>query len=154
MSKLTHFGAHGQAHMVDVAAKDETHRVAVATGRTAMRPATFRMVVEGSAAKGDVLGVAPDEVTVIAGDTEGTPLGLGAFASRQAVTAGNAVHLAAIAVRDKAIKAAAEMLEAAPDDLELKDGAVQVKGVPQMKIALHSLKYFGSLMPASRKSRW
>lgn len=56
--KLTHFDRKGRAHMVDVAAKDETHRVAVATGRIAMRPATFRMVVEGSAAKGDVLGVA------------------------------------------------------------------------------------------------
>ena len=44
--------------MVDVGAKGETHRVAVASGRIAMRPATFRMVVEGGAAKGDVLGVA------------------------------------------------------------------------------------------------
>ncbi len=44
--------------MVDVAAKSETHRVAIASGRIAMRPATFRMVIEGGAAKGDVLGVA------------------------------------------------------------------------------------------------
>jgi cyclic pyranopterin phosphate synthase len=44
--------------MVDVGEKAETHRVAVASGRIAMRPATFRMVVEGGAAKGDVLGVA------------------------------------------------------------------------------------------------
>ena len=44
--------------MVDVGAKDETPRVAIASGRIAMRPATFRMVVEGGAAKGDVLGVA------------------------------------------------------------------------------------------------
>ena len=44
--------------MVDVGAKGETLRVAIASGRIAMRPATFRMVVEGSAAKGDVLGVA------------------------------------------------------------------------------------------------
>ena len=44
--------------MVNVGAKDETHRIAVASGRIGMRPATFRMVVEGSAAKGDVLGVA------------------------------------------------------------------------------------------------
>jgi cyclic pyranopterin phosphate synthase len=44
--------------MVDVGAKEETHRVAVASGRIAMRPATFRMVVEGGAKKGDVLGVA------------------------------------------------------------------------------------------------
>ena len=56
--KLTHFDRKGSAHMVDVGAKDETHRVAVASGRIAMRPATFRTVVEGGAAKGDVLGVA------------------------------------------------------------------------------------------------
>jgi len=56
--KLTHFDRKGSAHMVDVGAKDDTHRVAIASGRIAMRPATFRMVIEGSAAKGDVLGVA------------------------------------------------------------------------------------------------
>jgi cyclic pyranopterin phosphate synthase len=56
--QLTHFDREGSAHMVNVGAKDETHRVAVASGRIAMRPATFRMVVEGDAAKGDVLGVA------------------------------------------------------------------------------------------------
>jgi cyclic pyranopterin phosphate synthase len=56
--RLTHFDRKGSAHMVDVGAKDDTHRVAVASGRIAMRPATFRMVIEGSAAKGDVLGVA------------------------------------------------------------------------------------------------
>jgi cyclic pyranopterin phosphate synthase len=57
-AKLTHFDRKGSAHMVDVGAKSETHRVAVASGRIAMRPATFRMVIEGGAAKGDVLGVA------------------------------------------------------------------------------------------------
>jgi len=56
--KLTHFDRKGSARMVDVGAKGETHRVAVASGRIAMRPATFRTVIEGSAAKGDVLGVA------------------------------------------------------------------------------------------------
>jgi len=56
--QLTHFDRKGSAHMVDVGAKGETHRVAVASGRIAMRPATFRAVVEGSAAKGDVLGIA------------------------------------------------------------------------------------------------
>ena len=57
-AQLTHFDRKGRAHMVDVGAKDETHRVAVASGRIAMRPATFRTVVEGGAKKGDVLGVA------------------------------------------------------------------------------------------------
>jgi cyclic pyranopterin phosphate synthase len=56
--QLTHFDRKGSARMVDVGAKGETHRVAVASGRIAMRPATFRMVIEGGAAKGDVLGVA------------------------------------------------------------------------------------------------
>ncbi|MFN5511595.1 MAG: cyclic pyranopterin monophosphate synthase MoaC [Burkholderiales bacterium] len=55
---LTHFDATGQAHMVDVAAKAITHRVAVATGCIRMLPATFTMVASGSAKKGDVLGIA------------------------------------------------------------------------------------------------
>lgn len=55
---LTHFDAQGQAHMVDVGAKMETHRVAVATGRIAMAPATFAVVRDGTAKKGDVLGIA------------------------------------------------------------------------------------------------
>jgi len=56
--QLTHFDRKGRAHMVDVGAKGETHRIAVASGRIEMRRATFRAVIEGSAAKGDVLGVA------------------------------------------------------------------------------------------------
>jgi len=55
---LTHFDRRGQAHMVDVGAKDETHRIATAGGRIAMQAATLAMVVGGGARKGDVLGVA------------------------------------------------------------------------------------------------
>ena len=58
MSPLTHFDAQGHAHMVDVAAKEPTHRVAVATGRIEMLPETLALVASGSAKKGDVLGVA------------------------------------------------------------------------------------------------
>jgi cyclic pyranopterin phosphate synthase len=57
-STLSHFDRQGKAHMVDVAAKPETLRRAVASGRISMRPATLRMVMEGGAKKGDVLGVA------------------------------------------------------------------------------------------------
>ncbi|RYF71118.1 MAG: cyclic pyranopterin monophosphate synthase MoaC [Comamonadaceae bacterium] len=57
-SHLTHFDAQGQAHMVDVAAKAATHRVAVASGRIEMQPATLALIESGSAKKGDVLGVA------------------------------------------------------------------------------------------------
>jgi cyclic pyranopterin phosphate synthase len=55
---LTHFDEAGQARMVDVGDKERTHRVAVAAGRVRMQPETLRTIVEGRAAKGDVLGVA------------------------------------------------------------------------------------------------
>jgi cyclic pyranopterin phosphate synthase len=58
MSTLTHFDAHGQAHMVDVAAKQATHRIAVAQGRIEMLPATLALIASGTAKKGDVLGIA------------------------------------------------------------------------------------------------
>ena len=55
---LTHFDAHGQAHMVDVAEKGETRRIARATGTVFMQPATLALIESGDAKKGDVLGVA------------------------------------------------------------------------------------------------
>ena len=55
---LTHFDAAGQAHMVDVAAKAETHRIARASGTIRMQPATLALIASGNAKKGDVLGVA------------------------------------------------------------------------------------------------
>ncbi len=57
-SPLTHFDAQGQAHMVDVAAKAETHRVARAAGCIRMQAATFELIASGRAKKGDVIGVA------------------------------------------------------------------------------------------------
>jgi cyclic pyranopterin monophosphate synthase len=58
IKKLTHFDARGAVHMVDVGAKDVTHRVAVASGRIAMQPSTLKMIAAGKAKKGDVLAVA------------------------------------------------------------------------------------------------
>ena len=55
---LTHFDAQGQAHMVDVAAKADTHRVARATGSIRMLPGTLALIASGSAKKGDVIGIA------------------------------------------------------------------------------------------------
>ena len=55
---LTHFDAQGQAHMVDVASKAETHRVARAAGCIRMLPATLALIERGEAKKGDVLGIA------------------------------------------------------------------------------------------------
>jgi cyclic pyranopterin phosphate synthase len=57
-SPLTHFDGQGQAHMVDVSAKAETHRVARASGHIRMLPATFELIASGQAKKGDVIGIA------------------------------------------------------------------------------------------------
>jgi len=57
-SPLTHFDAAGQAHMVDVGSKADTHRVAIAAGSIRMLPATLELVKKGDAKKGDVLGIA------------------------------------------------------------------------------------------------
>ena len=57
-SPLTHFDGQGQAHMVDVAAKAETHRVARATGHIRMQAATFELIANGTAKKGDVIAIA------------------------------------------------------------------------------------------------
>jgi cyclic pyranopterin monophosphate synthase len=58
LTNLTHIAASGEAHMVDVSAKDETSRVALAEGRVAMKPATLQTILQGDAKKGDVLGAA------------------------------------------------------------------------------------------------
>ena len=58
MNKLSHFDASGQAHMVNVGDKPNTHRIAIATGKITMLPETFSMIQAGTHKKGDVLGIA------------------------------------------------------------------------------------------------
>jgi len=105
-------------------------QIVVTSGATAQGQGTKTMLAQLA---GSVLGVSPDRVHVVDGDTAATALGLGAFASRQAVTAGNAALLAAQSVAEKAKAAASALLEVAPEDLELKDGEVRVVGVPKLK---------------------
>lgn len=57
-AELTHFDDSGQAHMVDVGGKDETHRVAVASGHIQMQASTLQLITSGGHKKGDVLGIA------------------------------------------------------------------------------------------------
>ena len=87
----------------------------------------------------DQVGVAVSDVHVVTGDTDLFYWGAGTFASRGAVVAGNAMHAAASKVRAKILKLAGEKLEAAEEDLELIDGRVRVKGVPQTSISLGQL---------------
>ncbi len=108
-------------------------RVTVYTGATDQGQGGKTTLAQLCAAE---LGLEASDVDVILGDTKTVPHGLGAFASRQAVTAGSSVHLAAGAVRDKALRAAAHMLEAAENDLELVGGRIQVRGVADMAVPL------------------
>ena len=78
----------------------------------------------------DVLGVPLEWVTIMGGDTDRIPFGIGTFASRSAVLAGNAIAAASRRVREKIVEAAAKLLEARPDDLEIEEGRVFVRGVP------------------------
>lgn len=82
------------------------------------------------------LGVELADIEVVVGDTAGVPLGLGAFASRQAVTAGSSVHLASVAVREKVLKVASHMLEASERDLAIEHGRVHVAGATEMSVSL------------------
>ncbi|HUF81330.1 MAG TPA: xanthine dehydrogenase family protein molybdopterin-binding subunit [Burkholderiales bacterium] len=107
-----------------------TGAIIATTGATAQGQGTKTMIAQLVATQ---LGVRPESIQVMDGDTDASPLGLGAFASRQTVMAGNAVHLAAAAVADKARQAAAILLEVMPGDLELVDGSVRVKAAPEKK---------------------
>jgi aerobic carbon-monoxide dehydrogenase large subunit len=84
----------------------------------------------------DALDVPLDWVTVVGGDTAAVPFGVGTFASRSAVTAGNSIVDACREVRAKLTRAAAALLEASPEDIEIADGRVFVKGSPGSAVDL------------------
>ena len=87
----------------------------------------------------DQLGVSVEDVDVVTGDTDQFHWGTGTFASRGAVVAGNAINEAALDVRRKILRLAGDLFEAAEEDLEIRDGTVYVKGVPDRGIPLGEL---------------
>ena len=100
-------------------------KVKVATGLTTQgqgHQTAFAQIVA------DALGVRFEDVEVVTGDTRRMPYAVGTFASRAAVMSGSAIHLAALRAREKALRIAAEALEADEADLEIVDGVVRVKG--------------------------
>ncbi|WP_326641283.1 aerobic carbon-monoxide dehydrogenase large subunit [Streptosporangium sp. NBC_01755] len=111
-------GGHVRVHPI-------TGKVFVNTGLTTQgqgHATVFAQIVS------DQLGVAVEDVIVVEGDTGVYDWGVGTFASRAAVVSGSAVHKAAVLARKQLIEAAANMLEANPDDIELSDGRAFVKG--------------------------
>jgi aerobic carbon-monoxide dehydrogenase large subunit len=108
-------------------------KVSVISGVSAIGQGTRTMLAQIVAQS---LGVDIADIDVVIGDTSAIPYGMGAASSRQTVTAGSSAQAAATEVRDKALRVAAEILEAAEDDLEIAGGRVHVKGVPGMSIGL------------------
>jgi carbon-monoxide dehydrogenase large subunit len=84
----------------------------------------------------DGLGAPIETIRVITGDTRRIGFGVGTFASRSAVTAGNAFHQAAGSVRERAAAIAAQVLEAAPEDIQFEDGFVHVTGSEEPRLSL------------------
>ena len=140
--ELTGGGPHeGALVRVDLAG-----RVAVFTGGTTQGQGAETTLAQVCAAE---LGLSPDQVEVIAGDTGAISQGWGAFASRVAVMAGTAVLLAAQEVRRKAIRLAAVALEAAEEDLELAGGTVTVRGAPARAVTLGRLAAMAAMAGAA-----
>jgi len=100
-------------------------KVKVATGLTTQGQGHATVFAQLVA---DALGVRFEDVEVVTGDTRRMPYAVGTFASRAAVMSGSAIHLAAKRAREKALRIAAEALEASVEDLEIRDGVVSVRG--------------------------
>ncbi|GGO18836.1 dehydrogenase/oxidase [Microbispora rosea subsp. aerata] len=108
-------------------------RVHVSTGLTSQGQGHETVFAQIAATE---LGVPIEKVSVVTGDTRRFGYAVGTFASRAAVMSGNAIALACRKVREKALRIAAEALEADPRDLEITDGMVHVSGVPSASIPL------------------
>ena len=108
-------------------------KISVYTGAAPMGQSTRTMMAQVVA---EQLGGDMSNIEVIAGDTAQIPMGMGGFGSRQAITAGSSGHIAAIEVREKALKVAAHLLEASEEDLEIIGGQIHVKGVPDLSVTL------------------
>jgi carbon-monoxide dehydrogenase large subunit len=98
----------------------------------------------------DALGVSPDDVTVLHGDTAIVPLGRDTYGSRSLAVGGVAVHLACERVVEKAKKVAAHMLEASEDDIEFEGGQFSVAGSPDQNVTIQNVAaaaYLGADLP-------
>ncbi len=115
---------------------DPSGKVALVTGASPHGQGTATALAQVVA---DELGIGPDDVSVAHGDTDAIAYGVGTYASRNAVVAGNAAFVAARQVKEKALLLAGQLLEAGPDDLEFLDGGVQVRGAPGRRVSLGQL---------------
>jgi len=124
---------------------DPTGRVTVALGTGAHGQGIETTMAQVVA---EELGVDLDAVVVVQGDSSATAFGRGTGGSGTAVIAGNSCRLACAEIRAKAVEIAAHMMEAAPGDLEVVDGAISVKGTPTRSVAFADVAHVAHLETA------
>ena len=123
---------------------DEAGHVRVVTGAASVGQGVETVIAQIC---DEVIGVGLENISVVHGQTDQMAYGLGAFASRVTVMTGSAAHRASVALRERIIEAAAEVLEADPADLELAGGRVGVVGAPARSLTL------GEVAAAARPGR-
>jgi aerobic carbon-monoxide dehydrogenase large subunit len=112
---------------------DQTGQVVLYTGGSSVGQGLVTVLSQITA---DALGVDPDRIDVVYGDTDRVPYGNGAFASRLTVVGGAAAHGAARLVRRRAMQIAADLMEVSPDDIDLQHGMLRIRGVPGRALSL------------------
>jgi carbon-monoxide dehydrogenase large subunit len=87
----------------------------------------------------DVVGCKVDRIRVIQGDTETCPWGFGNYSARSVIIGGSAAHLAGTELREKMLRIASSMLEAAPEDLDAAEGSIYVQGSPERAVTIEQV---------------
>jgi aerobic carbon-monoxide dehydrogenase large subunit len=115
---------------------DASGQLIIATGATGHGQGHETVYAQIAA---DLWGVGLDKVSLVEGDTASIPFGCGTFGSRSTVNVGSAIHGASTRLKEKVLRLAAHILEANPDDLELGEGKVFIRGMPQRSISFGEL---------------
>ena len=115
---------------------DASGQLIIATGATGHGQGHETVYAQIAA---DLWGVGLDKISLVEGDTASIPFGCGTFGSRSTVNVGSAICVASARLKEKALRLAAHLLEASPEDLELDGGKVSIRGMPQRSITLSEL---------------
>ena len=121
-----------------------TGKIALFTGATPHGQSHKTILAQIAA---DQLGADYEDITVVTGDTSTIAFGMGTFAARTAVNAGSSAHLAAIEVAKKLKLLAADMMQAKPEDIELRDGFAYLRGDPAKRRHFRDLAFKAAGMP-------
>jgi carbon-monoxide dehydrogenase large subunit len=136
----------GVANMVKVTGRGPFESATVRVGRSGRVVVYTSAMAMGQGTKttlaqicAEQLATEPDQITVVTVDTASSPIGIGAYGSRNTVNAGNSVHLAAIEVRKKAIRVAAHVFGVDEHDIEIIDGLARIKTDPTKSLTFKDI---------------